>query len=382
MGRLIERYFLPLSLLSWLWGWAFYAGLYLRDGRNPFLWPEGDLYLGTIRWKATQYYVNYFDHGFVRRGVIGTLFHQVPPDKAALGIALLSLLGGGLAIWLFHRFFRATLAAVPAGNRGLIHLLMVVVAVSPFGMMQIGYDVGRYDVWGILVLLLAAGLLLQGRRIAALALGLPMLFIHEGFALWGMPVILAMAFLQEHRDRPVGTPGDLLRALAARPLSASLLFALGTAALVLVLRAYGGSEAVSSLRMGNGHVVWVGDSIGLGEVLSPMTHLLLAGIGLLYLGAVWALARANPGRAIVIGAVCLAPLLLYVAGSNWARFAHLQFVTLVVFGALLSVEDPSVPRFAGLGRVALWAVVLLAPLGPIGITEAFPYLRILMGLSG
>ena len=381
IGETIARHFLPLALLGHAWGWAFYAALWLRDGKNPLLHFEGPHLLGMIPWKATQYYVNYPEHGFVRRGLIGTLFHPIPVEHAPAAILALSLVSGGLAVLAFHLFFRAALRATPADRRGYLHGLMAVVALSPLGLCQIAYDAGRYDVWGLILFLAAGVLLVRGHRVAVVLLTVLALLIHEGFALYGAGPLVVLAFLREHRGRRLATPVDLLRALAARPLGFPTLYAIVVAALTVALRIWGGSEAAGSVPFGNGHMVWSETSFAIMQPLDTVSRVTVSALAGLCLLAGVALMRADPGRATPVLAALAAPLLFYAAGGNWARFTHLQMMSLVIFATLaVAWLDARPPPQTSPARRLLPGLVLLLPLGPIGITEVFPYVRTALGM--
>lgn len=379
-GRFVARHFVPLSLLSYLWGWAFYAALLLRDGTNPLLRFEADGTLsGMIPWKATQYYVNYPDHGFVRRGLIGTIFQAVPRELAPLAISVLSALAGLVAILLFARLFRLALDRVPEENRGFLHMLMAVVALSPLGVCQIAYDAGRYDVYGLIALLLAAMLLLSGRAVPAFALAVVAMLIHEAFAIYGGSVLVALAFIREHPGARMASLPGTLRLILDRPRSLSLALGVTVATLAVVLRAFGESAAVADLDFGNGHIVWVGESMGIMQPLGAFSYGAI-GLGVLALSvAAVSVIRLNGRYLVPLVGVYAAPFLLYAAGNNWARFLHLQTMTFIVFTTLMiAVLGARAPRQTGAGGLALLGLVALIPLGPIGITDAFPYLQTLV----
>src|SRR6516165_10217311 len=64
--RIISKHFVVLSILFYFIGLA--QHLVLAARRSPD---------GVLDWKLTQYYVNYFDFGFLRRAAVGTLLHPL-----------------------------------------------------------------------------------------------------------------------------------------------------------------------------------------------------------------------------------------------------------------------------------------------------------------
>ncbi len=62
----VSRYFLPLSIFSYLVGFA--QHLFKAIDRGHFY---------ALDWKITQYHINYIDFGLVKRGLFGTISYPI-----------------------------------------------------------------------------------------------------------------------------------------------------------------------------------------------------------------------------------------------------------------------------------------------------------------
>ena len=156
----------PLILLA-----LFLLGHFLRWGS---LEPQAPIY------NHGHFLFDWREWGFVKRGLIATLLPQTVETV------------GGFAAW-----FSAILGAgVLAASAVLLRLTrepaaMLVVMASPFFVYTLGYDLGKLDVVGILWFLIWLILREAGWQRGAFALyGLSplLLFVHEGFLLFLLPV--------------------------------------------------------------------------------------------------------------------------------------------------------------------------------------------------
>ena len=135
-----------------------------------------------------QYLFDWRDWGFVKRGLIATLFPQTP-ETAAPFAAWFGVAAGGVVIlassWLLWT------ARQPVA-------LMVLMA-SPFFVYQLGYILGRLDAVGIAWFVIWLGLRQTGQLRAAeilYALSPILLFVHEVFLL----TILSAMFMVRNLD--------------------------------------------------------------------------------------------------------------------------------------------------------------------------------------
>ena len=159
----------------------FFLGNVMRHYLQPFPYAEA--------YSHAQYLFDYRDWGFVKRGLIATLFPQTPASVAdfaawfgvAVGLLVIAVSTG--LIWL---------SRVPV----VLMLLMC----SPFFVYQLGYILGRLDCVGILffVTWLMARQTGQARLADALYVSAPILiFVHEVFLL----TVLSAMFMIQNIER-------------------------------------------------------------------------------------------------------------------------------------------------------------------------------------
>lgn len=149
---------------------------------------------------VTEHLVGYVSHGFVRRGLLGTIVGPFLDERAdvvasmllvgSCGVALLALLLRRLVRRLDDPGQRWTVAAV-AGSVGV----------------QLGWDLGRPDVL-VLVVLVALWLVVDGRRSPVLATVLLVAggLAHEMTLLWGTSLLVAAALGGRVDWRWLGVP--------------------------------------------------------------------------------------------------------------------------------------------------------------------------------
>ena len=120
---------------------------------------EFQTYIFNVKtWIRDSYILNYFDYGFIKRGLIGTVLGVrisdvsiVRPDILIsdsltryinfISIILISIIVV-LYIFLMNKVFESE------------RKLLVLLAISPFTFLNFGYDAGRYDQIGIIYFLL------------------------------------------------------------------------------------------------------------------------------------------------------------------------------------------------------------------------------------
>ena len=99
-------------------------------------------------WKLSQYNVNYFDHGFIRRGLVGTILFPIMHYSA-----------DNPELQKFFIFWKETLLFLIYGilfcvfiikktslqSNWLKFSLLSALFLSPCGLIEAAYDFGRYD---------------------------------------------------------------------------------------------------------------------------------------------------------------------------------------------------------------------------------------------
>ena len=124
-----------------------------------FSFYEFQTYIFNVKtWIRDSYLLNYFDYGFIKRGLIGTILGVRVSDVSIVRPDF--LISDGLTIYI--NFFSVILISIiivlyiflmkkifQSGRK-----LLVLLAISPFAFLNFGYDAGRYDQIGIIYFLL------------------------------------------------------------------------------------------------------------------------------------------------------------------------------------------------------------------------------------
>ncbi len=308
------------------------------------------LYFGSLGravsdWVASYYHLNY-TYGFVRRGLVGTL----------------ALPFGELKLFAFWGTFTASLLLALTftflTEDVRLYLLFLL---SPATALHMGFDVGRYDHFNLL--LLATSLLLIRRRgpywpIPVLtALGV---LTHEAYVLYALPVVVA-ALWEEDRFLAL-----LTATVGLGVLLALLVWGKGPPSTVPEGAVPGAYEVLS---LGVSDVLKTNLSYVLSEFprrpwdfLLPL--LLLLGYAVLYL-------RSTPSLPLPVRLSPFSGLLLFAVGYDYPRWVSILVIVLLLTMAYRNVP----PKVGRLGLVLMLSSVL----GPLGAGHyAFPLLEALL----
>lgn len=300
----------------------------------------------------TQFFVNYADHGFAKRAVIGTLLKPVTgrldaPEHFAFGLMVavsLAALGGAIVLtqrYLPHR-----------EDADAVAILRCALAVGSLGVMQIAHDLGRFDWINLALLAVSVTAVARGRPWLAAGICALAILIHEAFAVYGAPLVVALGWQAARQGRGAALARVLPVILAAT-----------VAGLAVLL--FGNSEAAVGIGRGSGGYVWERGLFEFAGHLGPREVVLLT----LYWGALAAfyfgLTGGRPGLLLL---AAVSPLALNLLGIDHARWLALAFYAMLfnlaarwhALGRPLSAPSPAARR-AG--------YLLCLPLGPIGVVE-------------
>ncbi len=136
-------------------------------------------------WVLVPYILSYF-HGFVKRGLPGTLFDLLNLQPTPFAVALAYTLALEIFAVMFYLFVVRN-----ARDNPLLPYMLILFILSPATFFHMGDDVGRTDVY----LLLLFTLSLMGPRLSPVFTALAVL-IHEGYALLAMPSVVGYLFLK------------------------------------------------------------------------------------------------------------------------------------------------------------------------------------------
>jgi len=175
---------LMLFLASLAMGWHGYDLLWCALSGAPFHPAFG------VNLRTTQYFFNYQDLGFIKRGLVGTMLHPFPALTTRVGLALVGwalLLVFALQFW---SFFLAATASVAGRGRGILALLC---AATPAFLLRLGNDFGRFDVIDLMAALACFSLLWRSRWFLASIPAALAILVHEDFLFFQLPLIVALA---------------------------------------------------------------------------------------------------------------------------------------------------------------------------------------------
>ena len=135
----------------------------------------------TMAWNATHYAINYTDFGFVKRGLIGSLYTLVNGSFSQESLLLFQSLFIVALIFITHLLFSKL-----GLQKNFIYILFIV---SPATFMQFGSDFGRFD--SILVSLFMLSVLYRNSSILFLVFSIVGILTHEIYTF----ALLPAAFL-------------------------------------------------------------------------------------------------------------------------------------------------------------------------------------------
>ncbi len=294
-------------------------------------------------WVASYYHVDY-SLGFVRRGLIGTLTPNLLDVKSfAFCSSLLASVGMALIFTLM------------AEDRRMWLLFLL----SPATALHLGFDAGRYDHFNLFLMALSLLLVRRGKVLWAVpvlsALGV---LVHEGYVLYGLPVVLSAQLNRGRRGWALLTA--LLTAVAVGGVVA---FGRMDPSYVERFVSRGAMpEAVEVLSHGLSDTVR--DNLGyvLTEVLKRpwdflVPILILVGYSYLYLRSLM-----RSGYSLYALLPPFFGLLLFLFGYDYPRWASILVVVLFLYAAHLNPRPNPSPWEKRLA-LCLMATTLLGPLG-------------------
>lgn len=179
-------------------------------------------------WVKPYYYVNYFDLGFIKRGLIGTIYNVlgVPAwlDSPALIVAISHGFVSLVVAALFWAFARRQLQDWPISDKLPVYSFILL---SPAFFVRLGFDTGRMDLW-CLAISIATLMLVSNEHISpwrasfvsGVSIAVQML-IHDASILFFSPLIFAA--LQYRCD--FSSVGMRIRFFRSLPVAACTLFA-------------------------------------------------------------------------------------------------------------------------------------------------------------
>ncbi|MES1939826.1 hypothetical protein T5B8_06271 [Salinisphaera sp. T5B8] len=328
---------------------------------------------GFSSFNALHFEINYLEHGFVRRALVGTLFQAVPeaartPAIVVFGWVVIAVLAG-LVTRLLYVLRRRM-------DRDQFRLLAVLWIAAPWTFMNLGYDFARLDQLNLLLLALSLYLVYRNRIVWLTVVSVAGLLIHEAYLFYGLIPVLAHAWV---RYRPVSLATAVVRlawpvaaglatlvtiALAGRyePGRAALIDSLGTR---LADPNHNALNVWLRSGLDNPHYVLARLDQGL---FGAAELLVMAALVLAAVAVVIGFARTNGRSADPFILSPLAVLPLFCFGIDYARWMGLIAIlslTVVTTRLLDGGFGQSRPLSARHTGLALLGMALAGPLGSV-----------------
>jgi hypothetical protein len=313
---------------------------------------------GLIHYASTSFAVNYFEYGFVKRGLIGTLLAWIPGQNYWLITLICSIIGFFILLFIVDKLIGMIQCEKTA------NFFKITFAISPFAAFQFGFELGRLDIFNILLLIAALHCILKHRWTLVIIISLCGLLLHEAFAAFALPVIVGFFLMQPARY------------FWARNLGKYVCISILVVAcfiLTLLIIKYGNSDLVVKSAPGGGHEVWARPLVQhglskLGWLNLFVTFVVSVGI-YAFLINIYRMNSTKPD-ALFLAAFC--PLALFFLGWDYARWTALIGITVMtiffikVLANSWKFEYETLP-YAG--------AIFLIPFGPIGCMNVFPFFR-------
>ena len=333
---------------------------------------------------AAHFQPNYVDQGFIKRGLIGTLFRPLPDAIHHVAVIVFNVVAlVSLAILLVCVLLSCRRRI---DCSGFILLASLWIA-APAGVINLGYDFGRLDHVNIVLLALSL-IALRTERLAVGAVlaclsTVAALLVHEAYLFYGLPLLIALGLLRfDSRSRyprlapAIGIAVSAILTLFAlwrwgryegtrSGFVAGLDGALDPSHNVLHVwsRSLAENLAYVGARLSN----------GLFTIAEIMAVVALALAMLMLLVAVY---RGNRVRLDLAVLAPLAVLPLFVLGIDYARWVALLWlmvVTIITHGVATGRFERLLEPPANVGLTVVLAASL--SLGPIGTVHLFPLAR-------
>ena len=354
----ISKYFVSLSFVFWFIGLSKSLALAIRDSSFD----------NFIVWKVTQFYVSYFNFGFVRRGLIATLLHPLfsrlegSRDFAIIAIVLLDFLLIFGAIILLNKY----LSKGEFSQLLLVKIFKAIIILSPVGIMQFSLDAGRLDHATIILSVISLVLIVHNKNYSAsILLGLGML-THEAIFFFAFPVLFAIC-ISISKKSPIAVRIKKSLTLGSLPIF--------TMALVAI---YGLSDVdISTIlppEFSKGKSAWqrgvLQPSIEL-SFIQYCTVIFYALVPYVFLTHFY---LANKLKPDIIMVATLSAVSLFALGIDYARWCQLIFVSVSIAIAYHAMNGRAEVNINSRG-LKVFIIAYLIPLGPIGVTNALPYVE-------
>jgi len=337
-------------------------------------------------WLAHQFFFNYQDLGFIRRGLPGSILHYFPSLLTIDGIKTISILIALTATGIFWIYFFT--ASKKLSTKQQLFTLLIAVS-SPATFMHIGYDMGRYDWIGLTFFILSIFAIEKKHTIYAIVFSSIGVLSHEAYFLIFFPSVIAFFLLHNNSKSIYDIPWLKTLAIGLPVFGLYILLSIkgntgfeNGEAIRQHLTIYNNAFKNIALTWGyddpfdvlirdfrenwNLVIEYFGR-----EGIIPKKYLLITFIWTtFFIAAFFSILKANRVPVRIWHFAACTPILLTVIAVDYARFSALTFITTLIMYLYIvkHVENPiKIPLFAGL------LLVSSCLLGPIGEIWIFPH---------
>lgn len=278
-------------------------------------------------------HVSYLEVGFIRRAAIGTILSPFSKNTTRVIYFFVSILCVFYLIYVFRHNIHDNIFPKKIG------LIMIL---SPAGFLNIGWNFGRFDFVNFVILY--AALLGVKRRsyITSSLLSVVAICIHEAFIFYGIPIIFA-SIISRSESNTIKNLGSFI-----------LLPTLITAYLFL----YGSSNEVNALASSRPLIQyqgfdWVSYSVSIYYVIFS---------SLMYVNFV-------RKKLDILSISPFATFSLFLLGVDYMRWVTLFIISCFMSIFMMDESKKELDYRIGLPTIAL---VIMLPLGPLGVVKPFP----------
>ena len=339
-------------------------------------------------WKYTHFLFSYQDE-FLKRSLVGELMRHLVGPVTYDAVVVCSVIAlATLSVLLFYVCVRPALKKpMPRGG----FLFAAVALSSPATLQHFAFDLGRFDVFNLL-LAVASLLAIHGlsRMAAALVVCVLLaisLLIHEGVFFMYMPLVVGYWFYRDRARSALWLQGTyvvlaFLMTFVISRWGQVTLYSLDHHLALLTERFGDRVVAISVQVLHEGGVIQnIRRTYYLGVSMERLWHhllmfVLLAPVLFMLFQATRAVLGQREPRAWLVLLAALSPLALYPLGHDHFRWWALALTNLFVALAMLGITREGMrtaiartfERYWLLGWVAIGLALIT---GPLGVTESF-----------
>lgn len=332
-------------------------------------------------WKVPQYFFSY-EYGLIKRGFVGTIFHLLSIPLTSfyffiVSLAMTLLFAVGVLFWMDRQFEHT--------NDMIRYIFLWLFVTSPATFMQLGADMGRYDVVN-LGLFLGMVVIIQSNRQWLKAVSLPIMgavaiAVHEGFFFIHFGVVAALLIHANHTSTQKLFWLVTIAVLTVLALMTATKTGMDTVVQIVgALNASGVAYDADALRVAQATFFQ-----NLSFTVSQYSAQLLGYPLVISVAIAWGYYYYF--YTLLIGykerlshydwLLFLSPLSIlpmYILGCDFFRWNALLIINMFIVTALLIPKAVTQKKFVHPYRLKILIILLaiLTSFGPFGVTEIFP----------